>query len=78
MITKEIIEHYLNWFPVRSFYFAMFAPYFSLTGEYHEELTYRPTALVIGRPITKPPAEVGGPVEAAKEVIKEIESTENF
>lgn len=29
--------------------------------------------LVIGRPITKPPAEIGGPVEAAKRVVQEIE-----
>jgi orotidine-5'-phosphate decarboxylase len=29
--------------------------------------------LVIGRPITKPPAEVGGPVEAAKRIAFEIE-----
>ncbi len=29
--------------------------------------------LVIGRPITKPPAEIGGPVEAAKKVADEIQ-----
>ena len=28
--------------------------------------------LVIGRPITKPPAEIGGPVEAAKRIAEEI------
>lgn len=32
--------------------------------------------LVIGRPITEPPAEIGGPVEAAKLIIKEIEEAE--
>ena len=30
------------------------------------------TALVIGRPITKPPAEIGTPVEAAKKIAEEI------
>ncbi len=30
------------------------------------------TALVIGRPITKPPKEIGGPVEAAKKIAEEI------
>jgi orotidine-5'-phosphate decarboxylase len=30
--------------------------------------------LVIGRPITKPPAEIGGPVEAAKRIAEEIAS----
>jgi orotidine-5'-phosphate decarboxylase len=29
--------------------------------------------LVIGRPITKPPAEIGGPVEAAKKIAVEIQ-----
>lgn len=29
--------------------------------------------LVIGRPIAKPPAEIGGPVEAARRIAKEIE-----
>jgi len=29
--------------------------------------------LVIGRPITQPPPEIGGPVEAAKKIAKEIE-----
>ena len=28
--------------------------------------------LVIGRPITQPPAEIGGPVEAAKKIAEEI------
>lgn len=28
--------------------------------------------LVIGRPITKPPAEIGAPVDAAKRIVKEI------
>ena len=28
--------------------------------------------LVIGRPITKPPVEIGGPVEAAKRIAEEI------
>jgi orotidine-5'-phosphate decarboxylase len=28
--------------------------------------------LVIGRPITQPPAEIGGPVEAAKRIAEEI------
>jgi len=31
--------------------------------------------LVIGRPITKPPAEIGTPVDAAKRIIEEIEAT---
>lgn len=31
------------------------------------------TALVIGRPITKPPAEIGSPVDAAMKIAKEIE-----
>jgi len=30
------------------------------------------TALVIGRPITKPPAEIGTPVDAVKKIIEEI------
>lgn len=30
--------------------------------------------LVIGRPITKPPTEIGGPVEAAKKIAEEIAS----
>lgn len=30
------------------------------------------TALVIGRPITKPPSKVGSPVEAAKRILEEI------
>lgn len=30
------------------------------------------TALVIGRPITKPPAEIGTPVDAAKKIAEEI------
>jgi len=30
--------------------------------------------LVIGRPITKPPLEIGGPVEAAKLIADEIAS----
>lgn len=30
------------------------------------------SALVIGRPILKPPAEIGGPVEAAKRILDEI------
>lgn len=30
------------------------------------------TALVIGRPITKPPAEIGSPVEAVKRITEEI------
>ena len=30
------------------------------------------TALVIGRPITKPPAEIGTPVDAVKKITKEI------
>ena len=30
------------------------------------------TALVIGRPITKPPAEIGAPVDAAKKIAEEI------
>jgi len=30
--------------------------------------------LVIGRPITQPPAEIGGPVEAAKKIAEEIEA----
>ena len=30
------------------------------------------TALVIGRPITKPPAEIGSPVDAAKKIAEEI------
>lgn len=30
--------------------------------------------LVIGRPITKPPSEIGGPVEAAKRIAEEIAS----
>lgn len=30
--------------------------------------------LVIGRPITQPPKEIGGPVDAAKKIIEEIES----
>lgn len=32
------------------------------------------TALVIGRPITKPPMEIGTPVDAAKKIAKEIAS----
>ena len=32
------------------------------------------TALVIGRPITKPPAEIGTPVDAAKKIADEIAS----
>jgi orotidine-5'-phosphate decarboxylase len=32
------------------------------------------THLVIGRPITEPPAQVGGPVEAAKRILDELES----
>ncbi len=32
------------------------------------------TALVIGRPITKPPAEIGTPVDAAKKIAEEIAS----
>lgn len=32
--------------------------------------------LVIGRPITAPPAEIGGPVEAVKLIIKEIQKAE--
>jgi orotidine-5'-phosphate decarboxylase len=32
------------------------------------------TALVIGRPITKPPAEVGSPVDAVKKIAEEISS----
>lgn len=31
------------------------------------------THLVIGRPITEPPKEVGGPVEAAKRIVAELE-----
>jgi len=34
--------------------------------------------LVIGRPITSPPAEIGRPVEAARIIIKEIEEAEIF
>ncbi len=34
------------------------------------------TALVIGRPITNPPPEIGGPVEAAKRIAEEIASAE--
>lgn len=30
--------------------------------------------LVIGRPITKPPSEIGGPIEAAKKIAEEIEN----
>ncbi|OGZ35345.1 MAG: orotidine 5'-phosphate decarboxylase [Candidatus Portnoybacteria bacterium RIFCSPLOWO2_01_FULL_43_11] len=30
--------------------------------------------LVIGRPITQPPKEIGGPIEAVKKIIEEIES----
>lgn len=30
--------------------------------------------LVIGRPITKPPPEIGGPIEAAKRIAEEIEA----
>jgi orotidine-5'-phosphate decarboxylase len=30
--------------------------------------------LVIGRPITQPPKEIGGPVEAAKKIVEEIEA----
>ena len=32
------------------------------------------TALVIGRPITKPPVEIGTPVDAAKKIAEEIAS----
>ena len=32
--------------------------------------------LVIGRPITQPPSEIGGPVEAAKKITEEIASAE--
>lgn len=32
------------------------------------------TALVIGRPITRPPAEIGTPVNAVKKIIEEIET----
>ncbi len=32
------------------------------------------TALVIGRPITKPPTEVGSPVDAVKKIVEEIAS----
>jgi orotidine-5'-phosphate decarboxylase len=32
------------------------------------------THLVIGRPITSPPAEVGGPVEAIKKILAELET----
>lgn len=32
------------------------------------------TALVVGRPITKPPAEIGAPVDAAKKIAEEISS----
>lgn len=31
------------------------------------------TALVIGRPITKPPAEIGAPIDAVKKIAEEIE-----
>lgn len=34
--------------------------------------------LVIGRPITEPPAEIGGPAEAVKRIIQEIEEAEVF
>lgn len=34
--------------------------------------------LVIGRPITEPPKEIGGPAEAVKLIIKEIEEAEIF
>lgn len=34
------------------------------------------TALVIGRPITNPPPEIGGPVEAAKRITEEIASAQ--
>jgi orotidine-5'-phosphate decarboxylase len=33
------------------------------------------TALVIGRPITKPPAEIGSPVDAVMKIANEIEKT---
>jgi len=32
------------------------------------------TALVIGRPITQPPKEIGTPIDAAKKIIEEIQS----
>jgi len=32
--------------------------------------------LVIGRPITQPPAEIGGPIEAAKRITEEIKEAE--
>ena len=33
--------------------------------------------MVIGRPITNPPAEIGGPVDAVKKIIEEIKYAEN-
>lgn len=37
-----------------------------------EAIQYGATYLVIGRPITQPPADIGGPVEAAGRIIEEI------
>jgi orotidine-5'-phosphate decarboxylase len=31
------------------------------------------TALVIGRPITKPPTEIGTPIDAVRRIIDELE-----
>lgn len=39
-----------------------------------EAVAHGATHLVIGRPITNPPAEVGSPVEAAKRILAELES----
>ena len=41
-VVRDIIDHYLNLFDVKSFYFAMFAPYSKLVGEYKDQLVYRP------------------------------------
>lgn len=55
-------------------------PLWAATGDQKRVMTPEKTIrlganrLVIGRPITDPPPEIGGPVEAAKKIIEEIET----